>query len=274
MVSLKSSATTVEHQPEQQASFCTLLILPEHESPGWLLTLITMLQPAYIIDTIIQSQPILPDQLPDVCIAAELTDTVLNLFESLEHQTTIAPLRVLVTEDFDHPALNTCVDMVFPPIPRYINHQLPKVLHAHKERIHLQGQILALTRAVQLLQNKLAIEKKSVEELVLLKNAIVRNVSHELRTPLLQVKSAVSLLAEEAPGSTLAGYAQDSTARLEAVVKNIAQLADSIDDMNISVMLVRECAEYAVLNLRRLWRHKDDIERIQLDTRSDYPRDG
>jgi len=69
----------------------------------------------------------------------------------------------------------------------------------------------------------------------MLKTDIIANVSHELGTPLLQVKSAVSLLAEDMNqgGSReqrlIASMATQAVARLEGVVNNIRQLARTRD---------------------------------------------
>jgi signal transduction histidine kinase len=106
--------------------------------------------------------------------------------------------------------------------------------------------------------------------MVLLKNAIVRNVSHELRTPLLQVKSAVALLAEDVQNNSLADYATNATARLEAIVTNITQLAGS-QDIDPNPVIVRECVGYACRNLRRAWEHKGAAERIVTKIADDLP---
>jgi signal transduction histidine kinase len=113
-------------------------------------------------------------------------------------------------------------------------------------------------------------KQASDKELSLLKNAIVRNVSHELKTPLLQVKSAVALLAEDVGQTRLIGYATDATTRLEAVVKNITQLASSLET-RIEHVILREIIEYVILDLRRVWQRKADISRIQVNVEKNLP---
>lgn len=112
--------------------------------------------------------------------------------------------------------------------------------------------------------------RRATDEVALLKNAIIRNVSHELKTPLLHVKSAVALLAEEKINTTLADYAMGATARLEASVNNIVQLAYGMNS-NIEPMLLRESVDLAMRNLRRSWETKDKIDRIRLQVEEQLP---
>jgi len=115
-------------------------------------------------------------------------------------------------------------------------------------------------------------QKRTSDELDLLRNAIVRNVSHELKTPLLQIKSAVSLLAEDrrAENTKLAEYAMEATARLEAVVKNITQLADSLD-IRPEPMAFKDAVDHAMRNLRRSWEHKGQTERVKVELPDNLP---
>lgn len=120
------------------------------------------------------------------------------------------------------------------------------------------------------LRAALADQKRMADEIDLLRNAIVRNVSHELKTPLLQIKSAVSLLAEERESSKLAEYAMEATARLEAVVKNITQLADSLE-IHPEPMAIKDAVDQALRNLRRSWEYKGQTERVKIDLADDLP---
>ncbi len=112
--------------------------------------------------------------------------------------------------------------------------------------------------------------QRNDNEIQLLKKAIVRNVSHELKTPLLQVKSAVALIAEEAPDDRLTQMAVTSTARLETVVRNITLLAGSMKG-DFGPVLVQESIDQAIRNLRRSWEHRNDVHRIQRNIASDLP---
>lgn len=107
-------------------------------------------------------------------------------------------------------------------------------------------------------------------EINLLKNAIVRNVSHELKTPLLQVKSAVALIAEDMADDKLSRMAVQATARLEAVIKNITLLADSMNG-NFGPIRIIDSVEQAIRNLRRIWIHKNATSRIELNIEDDLP---
>ncbi|MFW5691941.1 MAG: sensor histidine kinase [Chloroflexota bacterium] len=113
-------------------------------------------------------------------------------------------------------------------------------------------------------------QEHMTRQVEVLKNAIVRNVSHELKTPLLQVKSAVSLMSEDAEDSKLVAYAQNATGRLEALVKNITLLGSSLD-VNLGPVIVRDAIEYARRNLRRAWEHRGEIERVSLDIDDNLP---
>jgi two-component system phosphate regulon sensor histidine kinase PhoR len=122
------------------------------------------------------------------------------------------------------------------------------------------------------LRAALSDQKRMTDELDLLRNAIVRNVSHELKTPLLQIKSAVSLLAEEQrpDNSKLAAYAMEATARLEAVVKNIMQLADSLE-IRPEAVAVKDAVDQALRNLRRSWEYKGQTDRVKVELADDLP---
>ncbi len=133
------------------------------------------------------------------------------------------PLLVLLTDtpDPDLPA-----DLALPP--QWLDQALPLALKLRAENQSLQQRLIAAHHRVDSQQRE---HERTAQEVDLLKNAIVRTVSHELKTPLLHVKSAVSMLADnrEEDRLKLIGYAMEATARLEAVIKNITQLADSLD---------------------------------------------
>ncbi len=263
---INTSRTSVALQEDELSQLATVFsmmcILPEGDIPGWLQTLLVFIEPKFIAQHLDQAENICNTQQPDVVIATESSESVLAFFQLLAQQSQTT--RILITDDYDQAELQDSTDIILPTRPRYAYHQILQVLQQKAIHAKLMEQVDALTSEIQNLTAELSTEKKSGDEIALLKSAIIRNVSHELRTPLLQVKSAVSLLAEDANNSTLAEYALDATARLEAAVKNITQLANSMDEMNIAVLLVRECVESAMRNLRRTWKHKDDIDRIKI----------
>ncbi len=121
------------------------------------------------------------------------------------------------------------------------------------------------------LRAQLSQQQHMADEVDVLRNAIVRNVSHELKTPLLQIKSAVALLAEDRRNDNkLADYAMEATARLEAVVKNITQLADTLD-IRPEPMPITEAVDQALRNLRRSWEFKGQTERVKVELGDDLP---
>jgi signal transduction histidine kinase len=198
---------------------------------------------------------------PDAVIAIGSTEENDLLFRAIRDQFDVstAPILILVTADGAPPfSLDTTADAVTPPTSSFIDWHLRKALQTRAERtkhLALQSELEQVTQQIDHFE-------KVAAEVDLLKNAIVRNVSHELRTPLLQVKSAVKLMTEDIEHPTLGNLALAATARLESVVSNITQLAQSMDELNIVPMLVRDCVNYALTNLRRAWEHKEDISRV------------
>jgi signal transduction histidine kinase len=138
---------------------------------------------------------------------------------------------------------------------------LPEMPAAFVERL-LYGEIVARRQQV-----KHASEQNDV---ALLKNVLIHNVAHELRTPLLQVKSAVALIAEEDPDGRVHKMAVQATARLEAIIKNITLLSDSLN-VTFGPVLIHESIDQAIRNLRRIWIHKYDVSRIVVDIDDDVP---
>lgn len=177
------------------------------------------------------------------------------------------PVLALIAADG---ALTHTADLLLPPTPTYFGQLLTTFMQLQTRIYQLETEKQALVDDNARLKKEFHVSKRVSDEVTLLKNAIVRNVSHELKTPLLQVKSAVALLAEDARDKRLADYATSATSRLEGVVKNISQLADSLD-LSMGPVLVRETIDFAIRNLRRSWEHKDDIPRIKVDIEANLP---
>jgi signal transduction histidine kinase len=178
------------------------------------------------------------------------------------------PLCVLITEDaWDE---DPDIDLLLPPF-------LPVILQTLRSVLRMRAEAAAHQRQAQILSDELEYQKtllkqqqRTTDEVNLLKNAIVRNVSHELKTPLLHVKSAVAMLAEDNSNNKLSQYATEATARLEAVVRNITQLAASLE-ISMEPVLIREVVSHAVRNLRRSWEHKDAVSRIEIQLEEGLP---
>ncbi len=218
---------------------------------------------------------LLNDQPPDAIIATDHRSDHLALFRTLRDSTDIpCPVLVLVT-DAPQPDYADVADIILPSYPPlledYLYVQLQTVVRLRAHNRALSQANKSLSEKAAHLETALYEQKQaSDKELSLLKNAIVRNVSHELKTPLLQVKSAVALLAEDVGQTRLIGYATDATTRLEAVVKNITQLASSLET-RIEHVILREIVEYVILDLRRIWQRKADISRIQVNVEKNLP---
>ena len=179
------------------------------------------------------------------------------------------PLLVWLTE---HPPADCHpADLTLPLIPGWLDAPLQTALNLRLETMTLCRQQIRLREEVEQLSSQVADHQRTTGEIDVLRNAIVRNVSHELRTPLLQIKSAVSMLAEDKGNNdTLATYAMEATARLETVVKNITQLADSLDT-HPEPFILRDAMEQALRNLRRTWEHKNNIDRVKVNLPARLP---
>ena len=175
----------------------------------------------------------------------------------------LRPLLVLITDDFEGNLPYEWADIILPPNPKYIDYQLRTVLRLRNENTTLSQKITELNE-------QLKTQQESTNAVEVLKNAIVRNVSHELKTPLLQVKSAVALLAEDSKEADLIDYATGATARLETLVKNITLLGSSLD-VNPGPVIVRDAVEYARRNIRRIWEHRNSMNRIELHVEANLP---
>jgi len=216
------------------------------------------------------ARQILQTQPPDVILTADCAclEFLTQAYSPVDASQ--RPLFVLIADVMAEPDYIEAADLVLPPEPIYIEFQLRTFLNLRARNIGLQQEARELVAQTERLQRQLDVQKRSVDEVTLLKNAIVRNVSHELKTPLLHVKSATSLLAEDARKSKLTEYATGAVARLEAVVKNITQLADSLD-IRTSPMLVSESLDQALRNLRRSWAHRENVSRVQVSLPAHLP---
>lgn len=253
---------------QTQDSALVLAILPDLFRPAWL-------------DAISENQPFTVTALgeipagrplqgqPAVVIVAESCPCCADAMARAK-QIAPPPVVILVA---DTPADSGCdhlADLIAAPDPQILPRQLQKALALWAAREQADEQLERAWRHAADAETRLEVSRKSARELELLKNTIVNNVSHELKTPLLHVKAAVALLAEDAANPKLAEYATGATARLEALVRNITQLAGS-QNLNIAPVLVRECVTYALANLGRTWEHKEAVGRVRLAVEEHLP---
>lgn len=144
-------------------------------------------------------------------------------------------------------------------------HQI-EALEAENRRLRQQNDLLR--RRITELQREVEIQHQINDRVELLKAALVRNVSHELKTPLLHVKSAIALISEDIPedahNRNLVVYAENATARLESIVRNITILGSSLD-IHASPVVLRDSVHSTSRNLARSWQHKSDLDRLKID---------
>jgi len=188
----------------------------------------------------------------DAIVCGDRDDTVALLRALVANKKPIGyrPLVCVLTSDTGKLPHLDFADMVMPVVP------FPFLERNLRDRLIIRQQRLQF--------------RQERDVITLLKNAIVRNVSHELKTPLLQVKSAVALIEEEQADNRVSQMAVEATARLEAVVKNITLLTDSMNG-KVGPVLIRESVEQAIRNLRRTWLHKNAIDRLQVAIEPDLP---
>jgi signal transduction histidine kinase len=220
------------------------------------------------ISTPDEAWSLLREQQPDAIVANDQCQEHVNIFRAIKSSPEAQrPVLVLITDipQAEHAELaDLLIPAAWSQVDDYLHQQLHTFLKLREQNAHLSQQIATLE--ITLREQKYASDR----ELSLLKNAIVRNVSHELKTPLLQVKSAVALLAEDVGHTKLIGYATDATTRLEAVIKNITQLAGSLET-KLEQVILREIIDYVILDLRRVWQRKADISRIQVNIEPKLP---
>lgn len=209
----------------------------------------------------------------DAVIALDSPD-YRDLFRFVRNLTSKYPLPLLVLISEDAKTLDSetlaSTDLILPPHPAYVRSQLQTLLRLQRQNAVLVVERNAAVEESKRLQTELNMQIQDRSAIELLKNAIVRNVSHELKTPLLQVKSAVSLIAEDVSDKKLIRYAENATARLEAIVKNITMLGSSLD-INLGPVILRDAVEYARRNMGRVWQRRDEAERIQVDIMNNLP---
>jgi signal transduction histidine kinase len=244
-----------------------LMFLLADENPAWFQELRVHLahydlRTAHTSD---EALKMIESEAPDAIVATLTSDSV-TFFDSLRKMTANSqrPVLAFITTDSTS---NHKADLLLPPTPSYFEQLLSAFLQLHQQ---FNEERQALLEENERIKAELQAHKRTTDEVNLLKNAIVRNVSHELKTPLLQVKSAVALLAEDARDNRLSDYATSATSRLEGIVKNISQLADSLD-LSMGPVLMRETIDFAIRNLRRSWERKDDIPRLKVEVEASLP---
>lgn len=134
---------------------------------------------------------------------------------------------------------------------------------------YLQERNQALERALE-----------TVQQTELLKSHIIESVDHELRTPMLQVKSAVSMLADvikenSSPErdhniSRIARMSTKAVARLEELINNVSQL-NSAQGLKLTPTILNDAITQSMHLLRRSWSHQDHMERVSINSETVPP---
>jgi signal transduction histidine kinase len=245
--------------PDKLVLFCTTAA----DKPHWTRDVLRLLvQGGYDVRIVEDAREALhlTKQRPVAALLATESREALTLFAAILREINAPPLLVLVTENLQAIEADTDLyaqaDLVLPAYPHHIMRQLETVLALQSENVSLQ----------QRLQDN----QQQMNNVQLLKNALVRTLSHELRTPLLQVKSAVSLISEDSPDAPPTRLAKQAVARLETLISNITMLGSTLDH-HPSQLILRDTIYYAYRNLERLWESKGKADRIQLHVEPNLP---
>ncbi|MFQ3568093.1 MAG: HAMP domain-containing sensor histidine kinase [Aggregatilineales bacterium] len=204
--------------------------------------------------------------LPDVILAAAQPETT-AILTRIAHTITNPerPILIVIDERSDGIAMEMQpADLILPPRVDVVVSALRFALRQRAEQLRLARQVDALQQQLSQTQDELQRHQRSADEISVLKNAIINTVSHELQTPMLHTKAAIGLLAEDFPAVTLIKYALEATSRLEAIITNVSQLAQSLN-ITLGAVIPRDAVETAIRRLSRSWQHKDNVHRVKID---------
>lgn len=256
---------------------CQIAVLPGTFEPKWKEAIDSELQGCLAAHCKIDplrdpAYPLDPQRLPDVILAAAqpeakaILDRIARTIAPSER-----PLLVMIAEGFDEIAFETWpADLILPPRLDVIVSALRFALRQRAEQRRLARQADALRQQLSQTRDKLKQHQRSADEISVLKNAIINTVSHELQTPMLHIKAAIGLLEEDYPSVMLVKYALEATARLEAIITNVSQLAQSLN-IALGPVIPRDAVETALRRLSRSWQHKDHLHRVKTDIASRLP---
>ncbi len=154
--------------------------------------------------------------------------------------------------------------------------QIDVVLPWPTSHLELQRWLETLLRLKFRFDGQIEQLARRATEIEALKSDIIANVSHELGTPLLQVKSALSMLAEDLnkagdPAQVrLSNMAVQAIGRLEEAIDNIRQLART-HDIHLQPVMLEEAVSLALHYLRRRWASREEVSRITSRVPEDLP---
>jgi signal transduction histidine kinase len=145
--------------------------------------------------------------------------------------------------------------------------------------LRLRAQAIALEHENARLREENALLRQAQHQLreeqarALITSYIVDNVGHELKTPLLQVKAAISSLAEVSSKESLIELAKQSTARLEDTIQNLVRIAQVTKNTHPSLepATIRDPIDYAMNGLAKSWTHHKNVQRIHVALQPQLP---
>jgi signal transduction histidine kinase len=261
----------------------TIFVVDDRSDPESALTLRDALQNAdFAVHTTTVSKRLaetIRREQPDVVLFVSVGLAILKLCQQIKQDEDSPLLMVLLHEppSAKWAGYEAGIDdfLVRPYTGDELVARLKMALRNRHQRSHLVSSNRGLEQQLADRNRELEHMLRRSQELTVLKDTIVATVSHELRTPLLQMKSSLSLLAEDlkqAPETTakLVNYAAQATARLESVVNNITHLAASLN-LKHEPFLVIDAVNQAQRQIRRKWESSHEIERIRFQLADDLP---
>lgn len=201
-------------------------------------------------------------------LSKELRPDVVLIGEQLRDGSGATLCQLLKTDDGPEFVPVIFMTHAEPPLPVLPDYAPDATLYKPVSPAALQEWLWTLIRIKQQFDQRLKHFSSGVRTLEMLKSDIISNVSHELGTPLLQVKSAVSLLAEDISGSgareqkLIADMATQAISRLESIVNNIRQLART-HNIELGPVSCSEAADLAIRSLERIMTTRRIRERIE-----------
>ncbi|HYO89006.1 MAG TPA: HAMP domain-containing sensor histidine kinase, partial [Candidatus Limnocylindrales bacterium] len=231
-------------------------------APGWLrdLTDSCGFVPATGVKSILKRAS--REELP-ACVLGAPTVRVLSMFQSLREAIELPhrPLLILLS---DNPTPVSGADSVWVPDQRMLLHNLESALamRARWRALDAQRENDASTSEIDRL---IDLQRRTADELQLLKEAIVNNVAHELRTPLMHLKGALTFMHDDAYADRhdeMYTYAVEATSRLEGLISNITLLAGAVGSLEFQDVYLPDVLDQALRALGRSWAHRTNVHRV------------
>lgn len=181
------------------------------------------------------------------------------------------PITVFIHHPDTYPEPYPLIDITLPYTSlRDLALHLSNALRMRQQLLAQHRVNTRLTAHLEQLQSEFQQQQQTSYELMeQIKNAVVYNVAHELRTPLLQVKSAVSILAEDiGRENRIVQLAMGAMSRLDSGLRNLSLLntliQEGLDRDAFGPAPVSEILDSVMHYINRTWEHKEQPQRLKI----------